>query len=330
MSMEANTVRMLAAKIGVVMLLISVVAGTANLAAGRSVIAHSDNFPTATDNIAVRDGVFPGEVIVSWDHVPEATHYRIGYVNMDQDYDRAKDSPAGDWKTAFVYVDEDARNLPVSGAKVEYTLRRLGQDDQHAFTVLAGGNIVNTVQMLSGDYTWPSNPRWRFFTVVDRGGATTPTAIDYTNQYPNCDAVRAHHPGGVKRGSPIYRPALDRDGDGHACEPSSTGQTGNYLPIEDIGTFTGVGDNADTVVSLDTGLYRITSNHLGETGNFIVWLTGVSSGDRELVANEIGNANAVTTMQVGDDFPQNAPDNYLLSVQAEGSWEITIERIESH
>ena len=38
-------------------------------------------------NIEVSDGINPGEVVVSWNAVPEATHYRIGYVNMEVDYE---------------------------------------------------------------------------------------------------------------------------------------------------------------------------------------------------------------------------------------------------
>ena len=45
--------------------------------------------PPAT-NIRVLNGYNPGEVIITWEAVPEATHYRIGYVNMDRDYARAK------------------------------------------------------------------------------------------------------------------------------------------------------------------------------------------------------------------------------------------------
>ena len=132
----------------------------------------------ATGNIRVKHGTNSGEVVISWDYVPDATHYRIGYVNLDQDYDRAVSNPAKDWKTAFVYVDEDARNLVVVGGRVEHTVRRLGQGDFHAFTVLSGGNVVNDVETLSGDYTWPQNPRWRRMTVADRGGACPGSSVD--------------------------------------------------------------------------------------------------------------------------------------------------------
>jgi len=45
-----------------------------------SSIQAQDSVPPVT-NIEVREGDNPGEVVVSWDAVPEATYYRIGYVN---------------------------------------------------------------------------------------------------------------------------------------------------------------------------------------------------------------------------------------------------------
>lgn len=37
--------------------------------------------------------------------------------------------------------------------------------------------------------------------------------------YANCDAARAAGAAPIRRGEPGYRPALDRDNDGVACEP---------------------------------------------------------------------------------------------------------------
>lgn len=37
--------------------------------------------------------------------------------------------------------------------------------------------------------------------------------------FPNCDAARAAGRAPIRRGEPGYRPALDRDNDGIACEP---------------------------------------------------------------------------------------------------------------
>ena len=70
--------------------------------------------PPPTSNITVRDGANAGEIIVSWVAVPAATHYRIGYVNMETDYHLAKASCTGEWIEAFVYVDVNAENIPVS------------------------------------------------------------------------------------------------------------------------------------------------------------------------------------------------------------------------
>ena len=282
-----------------------------------------------TSNIAVRDGANPGEVVVSWDAVTGATHYRIGYVNMVTDYPLAKASVTGDWINAFIYVDENAQNLPVSNGRVEYTVRRLEQGARHAFTVLTSNNFVDTgaAGNVSSKFAWPSNQRWTFLTVADRGGAPAPAPpVDYISMYPNCDAVRAHYPGGVRIGSPIYRPALDRDGDGIACESTSSDTSGNFLPIRNIGTFTGTGDDADIVISLDAGLYRATSTHSGE-GHFGIWAESVATDDRELLANDIGNVREVETFRVGDGFLQNPPGNYLLSITAEGDWTVHIELI---
>ena len=131
----------------------------------------------ATGNIAVRDGLNPGEVVVSWDPVPQATHYRIGYVNMVQDYPLAKASVTGEWIEAFVYVDVNARNFTVSGGRAEYTLRRLAQGDRHAFTVLTSSNHVNTKESFNSEFSWPSNPRWQFHVVADQGGACPATGV---------------------------------------------------------------------------------------------------------------------------------------------------------
>ena len=122
----------------------------------------------ATGNMLVRDGSQPGEVIISWDAVQEATHYRIGYVNMETDYVLAKGSVTGEWIEAFIYVDVNARNLTVSGGRMEYTVRRLAQGVRHAFTVRSSDGIQR-------EPTWPSNPGWKFLVIADRGGAC-PTA----------------------------------------------------------------------------------------------------------------------------------------------------------
>lgn len=126
--------------------------------------------PLPVTNIEVCSGPSAGEVVISWDAAPRATHYRIGHVNMVQDYPRATASVTGEWIEAFTYVDVNALNVPAdSDGRARYTLRRLAQGDEHAFTVLTSDNVTNTVQVLSGTYFWPQNPRWRFLTVAALG-----------------------------------------------------------------------------------------------------------------------------------------------------------------
>ena len=141
----------------------AVLAVAASMVSGAMLAGAQGQVP-ATGNVVVQDGSQPGEVIISWDAVPEATHYRIGYVNMVTDYPLAKASRTGNWLEAFVYVDVEAQNFTVAGGRTEYTVRRLAQGARHAFTVRTGDDI-------DGAFTWPSNPRWEFHVVADRGGA---------------------------------------------------------------------------------------------------------------------------------------------------------------
>jgi len=50
-----------------------------------------------------------------------------------------------------------------------------------------------------------------------RRGAARPS--NSSVYYPNCAAARAAGAAPIYRGQPGYRPALDRDNDGVACEP---------------------------------------------------------------------------------------------------------------
>ena len=317
------------------------VVAIAFLVAGSIAVAQSGASAPATGNIAVRDGINPGEVVVSWDAVPEATHYRIGYVNMVTDYPLAKSSVTGDWINAFIYVDENARNIQVANGRAEYTVRRLEQGVRHAFTVLTSSNFVDAGGggSVSSTFAWPPiGSRWQFHTVADRGGATTPApGLDFVSMYPNCDAVRAHYPGGVKRGSPIYRLALDPDGEGIACEPaSSTPPSGKYLPIQDIGTFSGAGDNTDNVIRLPAGIYRFTTSRQNTDRNVFVDIVELSSG-RERSVGIFGRGDSggseLETIYNDDNSFRLQTGEYILAIDASDStqdWSVTIELIKAH
>ena len=134
--------------------------------------------PPPTSNIEVRLGNNTGEVVISWDAVDGASHYRIGYVNMEVDYNLAKASCTGEWIEAFVYIDVNARNIPVSNGRAEYTLRRVSPGARHAFTVLTSNSFVDSGSggSVSSEFFWAS-PRWKFLPGRDTlpAGITLPS-----------------------------------------------------------------------------------------------------------------------------------------------------------
>lgn len=166
-----NSIRKRSWALGAAVVLTMALATTLSAVVNSTPLAGAQSGAPATGNIRVRDGANPGEVIISWNAVPQATHYRIGYVNMETDYPLAKTSVTGDWINAFIYVDENARNVPVSSGRAEYTVRRLEQNVRHAFTVLTSNSFVDTGGggSVNSEFSWPSSPRWEFHTVADRG-----------------------------------------------------------------------------------------------------------------------------------------------------------------
>lgn len=152
--------------------------------------AQAEGGAPPTTNVQVINGHNPGEAIISWDTVPQATHYRIGYVNMVRDYPIAKSSATGEWLEAFLYADVNARNFSVVNGRVNYTIRGLCQNTRHAVTVLTSSDVTNTIEQFGGQYYWPQDPRWQFITTADHGdrcpgvsttppSSTAPTAGDY-------------------------------------------------------------------------------------------------------------------------------------------------------
>ena len=118
------------------------------------------NDPRCTDDIP------EGQAIISWVPVPDATHYRIGYINMEVDLYLAEEASctneADDWLQAFIYVDVKAPNVPVRNGRAEWTIRRLSPGAEHAFTVLASNNLYNNKLNVGAEFSWPQSPRWLF------------------------------------------------------------------------------------------------------------------------------------------------------------------------
>jgi len=113
-------------------------------------------------NITAVNGSRAGDVVISWDVAPGATHYRIGCVNMVRDYPRAKASNTGNWREAFLYFDVEAVNL--DAVRPTYTFPGLQEGAYHACTVLSNNSRY-------GQPTWPDYPYWQYLTVTNRGGA---------------------------------------------------------------------------------------------------------------------------------------------------------------
>ena len=121
---------------------------------------------TPPTNVRVVNGLNPGELIVTWSSAHGATHYRVGCVNMDRDYPKAKASVTRNWRQAFVFVDVDAPN--VSPDQPTYTLYGLQEGAYHACTVLSNSSRF-------GQPTWPT-PYWQYITLTDHGGSC-PVAV---------------------------------------------------------------------------------------------------------------------------------------------------------
>ncbi len=132
------------------------------------------------------DVAFPGEnsdeAVISWVPVPEATHYRIGYVNLEVDYHLATQASCtrerDDWLQAFVYVDLKAPNVPINqDGRAEYIIRRLSPGARHAFTVLASNNLYNNSLNVGAEFSWPKVGPQKLRWVRVAGRDTLPTGI---------------------------------------------------------------------------------------------------------------------------------------------------------
>ena len=114
-------------------------------------------------NITAVNGGNTGKGIISWDAAAGATHYRIGCVNMERDYPKAKASNTGNWREAFLYFDVEAQN--VDPVRPTYVFPGLQEGTYHACTVLTNNSRY-------GQPTWPAGPPyWQYLTITDRGGA---------------------------------------------------------------------------------------------------------------------------------------------------------------
>ena len=83
--------------------------------------------PSSPMNVSAADGDNPGEVIITWDAVPNAGYYRVGWVNYN-DYLEVT-GRGRPWSEAFAFVD--VANID----QTSHTITRLEPGVLHAFRV---------------------------------------------------------------------------------------------------------------------------------------------------------------------------------------------------
>ena len=179
-----NSIKLLAT-LSIVILSVAFVSGV--------VPAAAEGRIASTTAIRAFNGQNPGEVTLTWNAVVEATHYRIGCVNMDRDYPRAKATVTGNWREAMVYVDVEAQNL--APERPTYTLHGRQEGAYHACSVL-------TNDARYGQPTWPSDPAWQYLTVTDHGGSCPAFELSV--------APDTTEPLSIGQVSELVRPALVR------------------------------------------------------------------------------------------------------------------------
>ena len=268
--------------------------------------AHAQGTIPAPANVNVADSENPGDVIITWDAVPSAAYYRIGWVAYP--YVEISEEGGRPWSEAFAFFDVE--NI----GQTSRTIRRLTPGVLYAFRVASNVSLNE-------------EPSWSGWVLLDLAAAP---AVDHRSQYPNCDAVREHFPGGVRQGSPIYRSDLDRDGDGIACEPTSSTPSGDFLPIQSIGTFTGTGNSEDVIIRFESGSYRVITTHNGNEG-LIADIRGIYSNgyDRLADLSVRGDRRDVRIVIMGEGRYAEPAGDYLLLVEGDGDWEIRIDRIDT-
>jgi len=83
-------------------------------------------------------------------------------------------------------------------------------------------------------------------------------------------------------------------------------------------TLKGTGQQASEMFYLDKGLARFEMTHDGDR-NFIVWLLNDEGDQIDILVNKIGEFDGSKAVSI------RKGGNYLLSISADGNWEISIE-----
>ena len=120
------------------------------LSANVDTVAHAQGNLVAPSNVAAQNTGNPGEVRISWDAVPNAAYYRIGWVAYS---DVAPIIAAGgDWLEHFAFIDIENRG------QTEHTITRLTPGVQYAFIMASNGGRYGTPR-------WPAATGWAYLTL---------------------------------------------------------------------------------------------------------------------------------------------------------------------
>ena len=120
------------------------------LSANVNTVAHAQGDLVAPSNVAAHNTGNPGEVRISWDAVPNAAYYRIGWVAYS-DVEPIIAS-GGDWLEHFAFIDIENRG------QTQRTITRLTPGVQYAFIMASNDGRYGTPR-------WPPASGWAFLTL---------------------------------------------------------------------------------------------------------------------------------------------------------------------
>ena len=120
------------------------------ISANVNTVAHAQGDLVAPSNVVAQNTGNPGEVRISWDAVPDAAYYRIGWVAYS-DVEPIIAS-GGDWLEHFAFIDIENRD------QTEHTVTRLTPGVQYAFIMASNDGRYGTPR-------WPTATGWAFLTL---------------------------------------------------------------------------------------------------------------------------------------------------------------------
>ena len=135
-------------------------------------VAYAQSDLSAPSNVAAENTGNAGEVRVSWDAVPNAAYYRIGWVAYSDVAPII--ASGGDWLEHFAFIDIENRD------QTEHTITRLTPGVQYAFIMASNDGRYGTPR-------WPSSAGWAFLTLTE--APATHASLGSTAENVTWDAV---------------------------------------------------------------------------------------------------------------------------------------------